>query len=57
MLTLMVIVILVVWSVSLVGMIGLYRNAMTTLQSVTATPDLPHDPEPGPRPPLQAAAE
>ena len=57
MLTLMVIVILAVWSVSLVGMVVLYRNAITTLQSVTATPDLPHDPEPGAQPPFQAAAE
>ena len=57
MLTLMVIVILTVWSVSLVGVVVLYRNAITTLQSVTATPDLPHDPESSAQPPLQVAAE
>ena len=56
-LMLMLIVVLAVWSVSLVGTLMLFRNAMTTEQSAAATPDHRQDPESGSQPPLQVAAE
>jgi hypothetical protein len=44
-LMLMVILVLAVWSVSLVGTVVLFRNAMPTEQSVAAPPDPPEAPE------------
>jgi hypothetical protein len=56
-LTLMVIMILAVWSVSVAGTVVLYRKAMAAEQSMAATPDSPPEPQSGAGPPLQVAAE